>query len=97
MGSTINRGMGYRVKKEYDKAIEDFSQTIRLDPKNATAYNNLAWLLATCPKDGVRDGKKAIEYATKACELSQWQNAANLGTLVPLPLPKLNPGTSRKQ
>jgi hypothetical protein len=29
----------------------------------------------------VRDGKKAIEYATKACELSQWNEAYPLASL----------------
>ena len=29
----------------------------------------------------VRDGKRAVESATKACELSEWQDAFHLGTL----------------
>ncbi len=70
-----NRGLTYVDKKEYDKAIEDYSEAIRLDPKDARPCGCLAWLLATCPKDSVRDGNKAVEYATKACELSEWKNA----------------------
>jgi hypothetical protein len=30
----------------------------------------LAWLLATCSEQKVRDGKRAIAMATKACELN---------------------------
>jgi len=37
--------------------------------------------LATCTKDSVRDGKKAVEYGTKACELSKWKIATIVGTL----------------
>jgi hypothetical protein len=38
-------------------------------------------LLATCPKDSVRDGNKAIKLATKGCELSAWKVAGYLSTL----------------
>jgi tetratricopeptide (TPR) repeat protein len=75
------RATDYYNNKEYDKAIKDYEEAIRLKPKFDAAYNGLAWILATCPKDSVRDGKKAIEFATKACELSQWKEANNLDTL----------------
>ena len=35
-----NRGVEYRGKGEPDRAIGDFNETIRLDPKYAWAYNN---------------------------------------------------------
>jgi hypothetical protein len=50
-------------------------------PANDTALNALAWLLATCPDEGVRDGKEAIALATRACELTQWKSAAIVDTL----------------
>ena len=34
------RGMRYRDNEEYDKAIRDYDEAIRVDPKYATAYNN---------------------------------------------------------
>jgi tetratricopeptide (TPR) repeat protein len=37
--------------------------------------------LATAPQDGTRDGKKAIELATKACDLSSWKKPYTLDTL----------------
>jgi hypothetical protein len=37
--------------------------------------------LATCPDANVRNGEKAVEYATKACELSDWKTPARFGTL----------------
>jgi hypothetical protein len=54
---------------------------IGMDPKNADAYNRRAWLLATYPDAIVRDGKKAVADATKACTLTNWQNSAYLETL----------------
>jgi len=76
-----SRGFAYAKKQEYDKAIKDFSETIRLDPQYANALGHLAWLLATCPKDGLRDGKKAVQLATKACELSEWKLSSYLEIL----------------
>ena len=78
---TCGRGIGLANKKEYDKAIADCNKAIRLDPKYASAYNNRAWLWATCPDAKYRDGKKAVESATKACELSEWKEPNDIGTL----------------
>src|SRR6266852_1678200 len=77
----FNRGNVYKSQKEYDKAAGDYREVIRLDPDDADGYSNLAWLLATCPDAKVRDGKKAVEYATKACELTSWKGAYFLATL----------------
>lgn len=75
-----NRGIA-RSNREYEKAIVDYSEAIRIDPKFASAYNSLGWLWATCPERKYRDGKKAVESATRACELSEWKNAYRLETL----------------
>jgi Flp pilus assembly protein TadD len=69
------------VKEEYGRAVRDCEAALGLDPKNAVAHNNLAWLLATCPKDEVRDGARAVEEARVACELTGWKESYALGTL----------------
>jgi tetratricopeptide (TPR) repeat protein len=46
-----------------------------------SAYNNLAWLLATCPDASVRDGAKAIELAQQAVKLSGGKDPGFLDTL----------------
>jgi Tfp pilus assembly protein PilF len=76
-----NRGLIWHAKKEYDKAIADDNEAIRLDPQSARAYNNRAWLWATCPDARYRDGKKSVETATKACELSAWKEPKWIDTL----------------
>jgi tetratricopeptide (TPR) repeat protein len=35
-----NRGVAYRLKGEYDRALQDYEQAIHLNPSNANAYNN---------------------------------------------------------
>jgi len=45
------------------------------------AFNDLAWLLATCPEESLRDGRRAVELATRSCELTEWKGAGTLGTL----------------
>jgi len=75
------RGVGNASKHDDDKAIDDFTKAIRLDPKYPNAYGYLAWLLATCPKEKLRDGKRAVKLATKACELTESKVAVHLATL----------------
>ncbi|HKI35481.1 MAG TPA: tetratricopeptide repeat protein [Gemmataceae bacterium] len=79
--SYVKRGDGHAERGEYEKAIADYQEAMRLDPGHAEAHDSLAWLLATCPADGVRDGKRAVELATKACELSEWEDAEHVSTL----------------
>jgi tetratricopeptide (TPR) repeat protein len=76
-----NRGDAYYYKGRYDKAIADYHEAIRLDPKYENAYNELAWVLGTCIQASFRNGKKAIEYATKSYELTNWKRPSRMDTL----------------
>jgi tetratricopeptide (TPR) repeat protein len=90
-----NRGFAYELKgdleqaqakadeagADYTKAIANYEVAVRLDPQSAISFQNFAWLLGTCPQAGFRDGKKAIRYARKAGELSEWKSADTLETL----------------
>ena len=55
----LNRGDAWRDKKEYDKAIADYNEAIRLDPKDAVAYFNRgdAWVR----QEGVRQGDRRLQ------------------------------------
>ena len=64
----INRGLDYDRTGDHDKAVADYNEAIRLRPMRA--YNGIAWVLAVCADPNIRNGAKAVEYATKACELS---------------------------
>ena len=70
----VNRGLAWADKQEYDKAIADFTEAIRLDPKNACAYNNRGMRLGR--QEGAFD--KAIADFTEAIRLDP-KNASAYG------------------
>jgi tetratricopeptide (TPR) repeat protein len=76
-----NRANAYADKHEYAKAVADYNEAIRLAPDDPESLTSLAWLLATCPDAGLRDGKRAVELATRACRLSGWKDANDLENL----------------
>ena len=77
----LARGFTWIHKKQFDNAIQDFEEAIGKAPKDFRLYNNLAWIFATCPEPKFRDGKRAVELATEACEMSEWEYAFCLDTL----------------
>jgi tetratricopeptide (TPR) repeat protein len=75
------RGWAHYQKRDYQAAIADFQKAIEIDGKSGKGYNALGWFLSVCPVDGIRDGKRAVQLATLACELSDWKNPDYLDTL----------------
>jgi tetratricopeptide (TPR) repeat protein len=75
------RGYLLSAEAEYDKALADYNAAIRIEPNHALAHISSAWILTTCPDERIRDGKRAVELATKACELSMWNEPTYLETL----------------
>lgn len=63
------------------EAIADYEQALKAKPKDSSVLNNLAWVLATSPEPSLRDGKRAVELATKAAELTDYKAAHILSTL----------------
>ena len=41
----------------------------------------MAWFLATCPEADLRDGKRAVQHATKTCEMTNWKHDDYIDTL----------------
>jgi len=77
-----NRGQSAKHRGGgYGEAISDYEAAVRVDPNYALGFSDLAWLRAACPAAKFRDGAKAIENATKACELTDWKNHSYVGTL----------------
>jgi tetratricopeptide (TPR) repeat protein len=76
-----SRGDAYLTIGEHAKAIADFEQTLKKATGDPALLNNLAWVLATSPDAEVRNGRRAVELATKACELTNYKQAHILSTL----------------
>jgi len=63
MNGFILSGLG-----RYQRALYHYNEALRLDPGFVFVEAELAWLLATCPLDSVRDGGRAVDLALAACE-----------------------------
>jgi Flp pilus assembly protein TadD len=62
-------------------AIRYYRKALEYNPDDLTALNNLAWILATHPDGGLRNGREAVTLARRACDLTHDQQAPLLGTL----------------
>jgi tetratricopeptide (TPR) repeat protein len=76
-----NRGLAWQDKRDYYKALVDYNRAVKVDPSYARGYTARAWLYATCPDKKFRDGKLAVESATRACDLTGWKEADKLAVL----------------
>lgn len=65
----------------YEEAESHLESALRLKPDSVEAMNNLAWILATCPDKGIRDGNRAVEFAEEACASSKYKQTTCIGTL----------------
>jgi hypothetical protein len=61
----------YYSRKEYDRTIKAYTQSLMLFPQNPQVLNNLAWLYATCEDHRFRDPKKAVRLAEVAVHLAE--------------------------
>ena len=60
--------MAWFYAKIYDRAIEDATRALEINPYYSIGANQLAWMLATCPDPQYRDGKKAVALAEKVVD-----------------------------
>ncbi|MGL4593443.1 MAG: tetratricopeptide repeat protein [Thermoguttaceae bacterium] len=65
----------------HKEAAELLESVLKEDSEDVVSINNLSWILSTSPTDEIRDGKRALELATKACEMTDYQKAYILSTL----------------
>jgi len=87
MPALQGRANAYLEMGKHAEAITDFDAVLKLredeelDESDVNVLNNFAWVLATSPVDNLRDGSRAVELATKACEITEYKKAYILSTL----------------
>jgi len=69
------------LQQQPAEAVAVWRDALRLQPDNPELLNNLAWVLATSPVAGVRNGAEAVRHAERACALTQHRQAMLVGTL----------------
>lgn len=84
IGEHVKAIANYEEALEIEKQINEIEEAEEIEnstPADDGVLNNLAWVLATSKIDKVRDGKRAIELATKAAEITEYKEAHILSTL----------------
>lgn len=76
-----NLGIAHLQGGAFATARVQFEAALALDPDHVGSLNNLAWLLATCPDDAVRDGTAAVRHAERAVRLTSGEDPEALDTL----------------
>jgi tetratricopeptide (TPR) repeat protein len=76
-------GQGYYWYElgDHRRAVAAYEDAIRFDSVDFSALNGLAWLLATSPDGKLRDGKRAVNLATRSCALTFRKEATCIDTL----------------
>jgi protein O-mannosyl-transferase len=63
------------------QAVAEYNGVLQLNPDLLGALNNLAWVLSTASDTQIRNGPKAVQLATRACDLTAWKQTVYIGTL----------------
>jgi tetratricopeptide (TPR) repeat protein len=81
----IMRAMANRGLRKYAASLAELDHVIAIRPPRpsmvAMAFNQRAWLRATCPDPAFRDGQKAIADGKRACALTNSKSAVEIDTL----------------
>lgn len=75
------RAMLNSMEGDHEAALADYTRAIDMQPAHAFSMNAAAWILGTSSEQAVRDGTRAVAYATRACELTNWEEGGYLDTL----------------
>lgn len=74
-------GSACLIRGKYDDALIELKEAVRLAPHMVSSLNNLAWLLATCPQENIRNGGEAVRLAEQAAEMTGRHDPGILDTL----------------
>jgi len=75
------RGNAWYASRDDVRAVLDYDEAVRLGAQELDIHIALAWTLATSPEAKIRDGKRAVAIARKACEATKFKTAHHIDTL----------------
>jgi tetratricopeptide (TPR) repeat protein len=81
MPKTAKEAADWLDLHDFGRALAVYDELARTYPQLVEAHSRSAWLRATCPDAQCRDGKRAVESAGRACELTDWHKPAELEVL----------------
>jgi tetratricopeptide (TPR) repeat protein len=76
-----NRALARGAIGPCPQTVRDYEEALRLDPNHVGSLTGLAWVLSACPSARLRDGERACELASRACELSGWKEPGAVAAL----------------
>jgi tetratricopeptide (TPR) repeat protein len=76
-----SRADAYLGVGKHAEAIADYERLVKIDANDSGVLNNFAWVLATSPRDKLRNGKRAIPMANEAGRLTEYKQAHILSTM----------------
>jgi tetratricopeptide (TPR) repeat protein len=74
-------GHALAARGEFESALAAFRIAMEIAPNDPRPVNGLAWLLATCPKDGIRNGSRAVRLAEALCKATGYKDSLFTSTL----------------
>ncbi len=77
----LHLGLAFGQLGRTRDAVAQYREALRLNPNLVRALNNLAWVLATSPDDGLRNGSEAVRLAERSCNLTHYGEPLFIGTL----------------
>ena len=69
------------MTQHFGPAVGEYRKVLLAEPNNISGLNNLAYLLAVCPDNNIRDGGEAIKLSERACKLTGFKEAPLINTL----------------
>ena len=76
-----NRAISFQNRGRFHEAIRDYEKAVQADPHYDMALFDLAMLLATCPREDLRNPRRAMDLAKRAAGLVEHLDPARLSVL----------------
>jgi tetratricopeptide (TPR) repeat protein len=77
----VSLGNALYARGNFAEALAHWRDGIRLRPDDQSTLGQVAWLLATCPDESIRNGREALILAECAVKLSDGRDAVILDAL----------------